>query len=146
MEHGQKLEENVIDAWVQITGLFKNTRLTQGLIYNEAIIMLIAFRKYEEDGEGLVSFKEITTRTRMLKSLVNRTIDSLVAQNLLVRCDGKTDRRTTFVRPVKENLPQFLEVHRRSLEIVENIVKIIGEKDAEAFVRISEKLSAAYPD
>ena len=144
MDTNFDLEEDVIGAWVRLTGLLKNTRLTDGLQYNEAIIMNIVYRKYREDGKGLVSFKNIVTETSMLKSLVNRTIDSLVAKELLERCDG-ADRRTTFVRPVKKNLEEFLRVHEQSLGIAQAVVSIIGKKDAETFVRISEKIVTADP-
>lgn len=138
------LDEQIISAWIRLTGVFKNTRLTHGMIYNEAIVMQLAYQRYCEDGEGLISFKEIVQKTYMLKSLVNRTIDSLVRQGFLLRCDGK-DKRTTFVRPIEENLPAYLEVHSRSLALVHNIVELIGEEDAEAFVRIADKIAAAYP-
>lgn len=137
------LDEQIISAWIRLTGVFKNTRLTHGMIYNEAIVMQLAYQRYLEDGEGLISFKEIVQKTCMLKSLVNRTIDSLVKKGFLTRCDGK-DKRTTFVRPVQENLPAYLEVHNRSLALVHEIVELIGEEDAKAFVRITDKISSVY--
>ena len=135
------LEEQLITAWVRLTGIFKNTRITKGMVYNEAIVMLVAYNRYREDGKGLVSFKEIVSETRMLKSLVNRTIDSLVAKGYLTRCEGK-DKRTTFIRIVPENIGGFLEVHAHSLELARNMMQIIGTEDAEAFVRISDKIAA----
>ncbi len=143
MNEELRLEENVIAAWVRLTGLLKNTRLTKGMIYNEAVVMLIVNRKYEEDGVGLVSFKEIVAETGMLKSLVNRTIDSLVRKGMLLRTDGETDRRTTFVKPVPENLSTYLTVHERTLSIVKRIIEIIGQDDAQAFVRLSDKITSA---
>ena len=137
----QSLEERLITAWVRLTGIFKNTRITKGMVYNEAIVMLVAYNRYREDGDGLVSFKEIVSETRMLKSLVNRTIDSLVAKGYLARCEGK-DKRTTFIRIVPENIGGFLEVHAHSLELARNMMQIIGTEDAEAFVRISDKSPA----
>lgn len=138
-----KLEEEVILSWVRLTGILKNTRLTQGMIYNEAIIMLFVNTRFEKDGVGLVSFKEIVSETKMLKSLVNRTIESLVKKGLLERCDGEEDRRTTYIRPVPENLQSYLEVHGRTLEMVQKIIDIIGVEDAEAFVRLTNKLVEA---
>lgn len=73
-----QLDEDLVVSWVRLTGILKNGRLTDGLIYNEAVVMLAAYRRYKQDGEGLVSFKEIVSETRMLKSHVHRTIDSLV--------------------------------------------------------------------
>ena len=72
-----QIDEDIVVSWVRLTGILKNGRLTDGLIYNEAIVMLTAYRRYQQDGEGLVSFKEIVAETRMLKSHVHRTIGSL---------------------------------------------------------------------
>ena len=144
MAERNELEENLILAWVKLTGELKNTRITQGMIYNEAIVMLIVYNRFRKDGEGLVSFKEIVSETKMLKSLVNRTIDSLVRKNYLERSEGK-DKRTTFVRPVKENLSSFLAVHEKSLALAHRAAEILGEEDAEAFVRISRKICDNSP-
>lgn len=144
MDENRKLEDELIDAWVLLTSTLKNTRLTNGMIYNEAIIMLFAYRKYRTDGEEAISFREIADKTKMAKSLVNRTIDALVGKNLLERVAGQ-DRRTTYVRPVAKNLSVFLNVHRQSLALAHTIVDIIGEEDAEAFVRLSQKIVDAKP-
>ena len=140
----ENLEERLIAAWVTLTGVLKNTRMTQGMVYNEAIVMLVAYNRYREDGKGLVSFKEIVSETRMLKSLVNRTIDALVEKKMLERCEGR-DKRTTFVRILPENIGEYLRVHEHSLALARDLTKVIGRRDAEAFVRIAGKI-AAYID
>ena len=141
----QTLEEQVISAWVRLTGLLKNTRITKGMVYNEAIVMLVAYNRYREDGVGMVSFKEIVSETRMLKSLVNRTIDALVERGLLVRCEGK-DKRTTFVHILPDNIEGYLQFHEQSLALATKMTGLIGEEDARAFVRISEKVASALKD
>ena len=138
----ENLEEQVITAWVKLTGVLKNTRITQGMIYNEAIVMNLVYHRYQEDGVGLVSFKEIVQQTQMLKSLVNRTIDSLVAKGCLEKSDGK-DKRTTYVRA--KNFDAFNEEHEKTLSLVRGIIDTIGREDAETFVRISEKIATADP-
>ena len=136
------MEERIITAWVKLTGVLKNTRITQGMIYNEAIVMNLVYSRYQEDGEGLVSFKEIVKRTQMLKSLVNRTIDSLVRQGYLEKIDG-ADKRTTYVRA--KNFDDYLTEHEKTLTLVRGIIDTIGEEDAEAFIRLADKIVAADP-
>lgn len=138
-EENLKIDEDVIVSWVRLTGILKNGRLTNGLIYNEAIVMLAAYRRYQRDGEGLVSFKEIVAETHLLKSHVHRTIESLIKKGLLERVAG-ADKRMSFVRPVKENLDAFLKVHRDSLALAESVREIIGNEDAAAFIRIADKI------
>lgn len=140
----EQLQESLISAWVRLTSSLKNSRITQGMNYNEAIIMLLSYNRYRKDGIGLISFKELVQETKMLKSLVNRTIDSLVKKGFLVRCDGE-DKRTTFVRPVHDRLQDYLRVHRQSLELAQSIIDIIGMEDAQRFIMISEKITAANP-
>ena len=144
MNETDELNESVISAWIRLTGVLKNTRITQGMIYNEAIIMNIVYGRYRQDGVGLVPFRDLVSETRMLKSLVNRTTESLVKKGYLIRSDGK-DKRTTFVQLVPENLGEYLELHGRTLKLVDDIVKAIGEEDARAFVRIAEHISHADP-
>ena len=144
MNQSGDLDEAIISSWIRLTGVLKNTRITRGMIYNEAIVMNIVYNRYLKDGVGLVSFKDIVAETRMLKSLVNRTIASLVKKGFLLRSDGK-DKRTTFVQPVPENLGEYRALHDCTLQLVDDIVKSIGEEDARAFVRIAEKIVEADP-
>ena len=139
-----QLEEDLILAWIHATGVLKNTRITQKMIYNEAVVMSIVYERYREDGVGAVTFGEICRRTRMLKSLVNRTIGSLVRRGFLLRRTGE-DKRTTYVLPVREKLPEFLEEHERSLALARRIIGLIGEEDARTFCRIAEKVFHADP-
>ena len=142
--NGEELDEALIIAWVRLTSALKNTRITKGMIYNEAIVMLIVYNRYREDGEGLVSFRELVSETKMLKSLVNRTIDSLEKKGYLLRLDG-TDKRTTFVKLAKEDLGEYLAVHAQSLELAHRIREIIGTENERSFIRISEKVTKADP-
>ncbi|MBQ8868270.1 MAG: winged helix-turn-helix transcriptional regulator [Oscillospiraceae bacterium] len=136
-------EYNLLTAWVKLSGILKNNRITKGLLYNEATVMLLLYSCYTEDGVGLISIKEIIAQTGMLKSLVNRTINSLEKKGLLVRQAGEKDKRTLYVRCVEEKLDVFLQVHASSLGVAKGILDIIGPEDAETFIRIVEKLDKA---
>ncbi len=127
-------------AWVKLSGMIKNNRITKELQYNEATVMLLLYRSYMKDGEGLISVKEIISETGMLKSLANRTINSLEAKGLVTKCQGKKDKRTILLKCVTERLDTFLEVHNSSLDVAKGIVDIIGEEDTEHFIRIVNKI------
>lgn len=141
MEQSQTLQ--LLRSWVQLSGILKNSRFTKELPYNEAIVMLMLYEKYQQDGKGILSVKEITTSTRMLKSLVNRTINALENKGLLIRCQSQGDKRIGYVQCVEEQLGVFLQVHASSMEIAKQISIIIGPEDTEAFIRIVQKLQNA---
>ena len=94
-----------------------------------------------EAQDAPVSIKEITALTHMLKSQVNRTINTLEAKGLLERCPGQGDRRIGYVRLRKEKLELFLQVHNGSIEIARQISDIIGPEDTDNFIRIANKLA-----
>lgn len=135
------LQNNLILSWVKLSGIIKNNRITTGLKYNEAIVMLILYSRYLKDGVGLTSVQDIIKQTGMLKSLVNRTIGNLEQKGLIEYSVGTSDRRTRFVKFVKEKLDVFLAVHNSSLGVSQSIIDIIGEDDAQTFIKIVEKLS-----
>lgn len=135
------LQNELISSWVKLSGMIKNNRITTGLKYNEAIVMLNLYDRYLADGEGLTSIKDIINETGMLKSLVNRTLGSLEQKGLIEYSVGTNDRRTKFVKCIKEKLDMFLDVHNSSTNIAQNIIEIIGEEDAENFIKIVEKLA-----
>ncbi len=138
------LENELISAWVRLSSIVKNNRMTKDLKYNEAIIMLSVYKRYVVDGVGLTSVKDIINETGMLKSLVNRTLGELKKKGLINFVAGEKDRRTKFVVCVTEKLDTFLAVHNNSRSAANNIIEIIGKDDAEAFVRIADKLSNAH--
>lgn len=137
------LRERLLDAWIKLNGRLKDSRMTRELTYNEAVVMRLAFNQYQTDGVGRVAVRRILKETGMLKSLVNRTVDALCAQGFLVKERDEDDRRSLYVRPVPGKLSAFLSVHNHSLQIADQIIQIIGEADAAAFVRCCDKLSAA---
>ncbi len=142
MSQNEKSEALLL-AWVKLTSIVKNSRITKGLMYNEAVVMLCLYRRFKEDGDGIVSVKELLKSTGMLKSLLNRTINSLEEKGLLEKVKGTSDRRTLFVKCVKEKLDVFIKVHSSSLEVAEKIMSIIGEEDTERFIGIVEKIEAS---
>lgn len=135
-----QLQNDLILAWVKLSGIIKNNRITSKLKYNEATIMLAVYSRYLKDGVGLTSVQDIIKETGMLKSLVNRTLGELEKQGLIVFEQGTADRRTKFVKLVKEKINVFLSVHNSSLGVSQNIIDIIGEQDAATFINIVQKL------
>lgn len=133
------IRERLLSAWIGINGYFKDSRMTQKLTYNEAVVMKLVYDQYRTDGQGRTPIQLILKRTNMLKSLVNRTIDSLCNQGYLVKERDGMDARALYVLPVPQRLADFLPIHQHSLEMVQTVIDTIGTEDAEQFVRICEK-------
>ncbi len=137
--YNDDIQERMLTAWIGINGFFKDSRMTQDLTYNEAVVMKLVYDQYRADGDGRTPVQSIVKRTNMLKSLVNRTVDSLCAQGYLVKERDGRDARILYIRPVFQRLNDFLAIHQRSLDMVQAVIDAIGPEDAEQFVRICEK-------
>ena len=46
------IQERMLTAWIGINGFFKDSRMTQDLTYNEAVVMKIVYDQYRQDGVG----------------------------------------------------------------------------------------------
>lgn len=135
----QKQTARLLQAWVRLSSILKNSRFTKGLSYNESILMLHLY----EQSDGTLSVQQIIARTGMLKSLANRTINSLEQKGLLERCHQQGNKRSLYVRCCKDNLDAFLKVHDSSIAIAQTIESIIGPEDTAAFIRIVDKICAS---
>lgn len=134
------LDEQVLRAWVALNGTLKDSQMTKGLTYNEAIVMLLILEQYRKDGIGRTSVQYLLKSTNFLKSLMNRTINALCSQGYLQK---ERVGRQLFVSPLPQRLPDFLAVHNHSLSLARQVIDAIGQEDAQNFVRICEKLMAA---
>ncbi len=137
------LNEDLLNAWVGMTSMFKNTRLTKELTYNEATVLLFAWNRYQA-GEPTISVKELLSKTKMQKSLLNRTLDMLEKKHLITKSRSDDDARLVMVALQPDHLDVFQAVHERSLEIIDWVITVIGEEDAESFIRIYSKLSGVH--
>lgn len=136
------LQENLVLAWIKITGILKNNRITKDLSYNEAIIMLFTYNKYRLIGKG-INFKELVSSTNMMKSLVNRTVNSLKEKGLVTVSTDESDKRLCVISIVEDKLDVFLAVHTQSLALSQKVISIIGEDDTRTFLGIVEKIGKA---
>ncbi len=134
------LEEAVLRGWVGLNGMLKDTQMTKTLTYNEAVVMLLTYERYREDGVGAIRVQELLKGTGLLKSLMNRTINALWKKGYLTR---ERRGRALYVKMRPERLEDFLAVHQQSLSMVRKIIDIVGAEDAAHFVRICSKLRAA---
>ncbi len=139
----ETLEERMLNAWIGARGMLKDSKITRNLTYNEAVVMKLVYDQYRRDGVGRTAVSAIVRQTNMLKSLVNRTVNALCDRGCLRRERGEEDGRSLFVCPVEDRLEEFLAVHRQSLALARRIVDVVGAEDAEAFVRMVEKLERA---
>lgn len=145
-EGREQLNEDIILSWVHLSALLKSSRITSGLAYNEAVVMLLLYNDFKSGGKGSLPFSKIVEETNMLKSQANRTVASLEQRGLVTKECSPKDKRALLISAIPERMQEFLAVHSNSLALADAICNIIGEEDARVFVRIVEKIVARAGD
>ncbi|MDE7212971.1 MAG: hypothetical protein K2N42_00150 [Anaeroplasmataceae bacterium] len=129
------MKEELIQCWIELTATIKNNRVTKRVSYNEAIILNYAYHAYLNN-EGLY-MQEIIKKTKMLKSLCNRTINLLMDKGFLRReLDG--NQVIVYLNPDKVN--DYLEIHQETFAYLKPVFEILEEKDQMDFIRIAQKI------
>lgn len=129
------MKEELIQSWIEITAAIKNNRVTKSISYNEAIILNYAYHAYKNN-DGLY-MQDILKKTKMLKSLCNRTINLLIGKDFLRReLDG--NQVVVYLNPNKEK--DYLEIHKETFAYLEPVFEVLDEKDQMDFIRISQKI------
>ncbi|MDE7161176.1 MAG: hypothetical protein K2N65_00285 [Anaeroplasmataceae bacterium] len=130
------MKEEIIQCWIELTAAIKNNRVTRSISYNEAIILNYAYHAYKKN-EGLY-MQEILKKTKMLKSLCNRTLNHLIEKEYLRReLDG--NQVVVYLNPKK--VDDYLTIHKETFAYLEPIFEVLDEKDQMDFIRISHKIS-----
>lgn len=130
-----ELEEKLIKAWIKITSIIKNNRIFEDISYNEAIILNLVYEKFENK-EGLY-VQDIIKHTKMLKSLVNRTLNSLLEKGFISKVQDKNQVQVYFNEAMQAD---YLKIHKHTLAYIHPIIAKIGVEDIQAFIRIADKI------
>lgn len=132
----EELKEELIRTWIELTGIIKNNRIMKSISYNEGIILNYTYKAYQ-NRQGIY-VQEILKRTRMLKSLCNRTINQLAAKGFIYRKQEKNQLRIFFC-PEKEE--EYMKIHRETMEYIQPILDIWGVEETQNFINSIRKLT-----
>lgn len=131
-----KLLEDLIQAWIKSTSSIKNNRIFSEISYNEAIILNLCYNAYLER-KGIYT-KEIIQTTKMLKSLVNRTLNYLRAKNFIYTTTEKKQVIVYFNPQMEES---YKKIHEHTIDYVLPIINKLGEENIKEFIRITNIIS-----
>ncbi len=129
------LEEQLLKDWIALSRIIKNDRLVE-IPYNEALILSLAFRKDPE----FISFRELLSQGRMLKSQLNRSVKTLEKKEWVYRQTNIEDRRCQELKLTEKGKAHIRKIHRDSLEMSGKVMEVLGKEDTEKLIEIFEKI------
>ena len=121
-----KKNEQVLEAWLQMTTVINNERITSDLPYNESMICRYLYQNQDVTATDLCNYM------RMQKSQMNRTLTSMEKKNLITRVRSEQDNRKIYVTLNDSMIQIYKKQHEKILKIVDQLFDKIGyEKQSE---------------
>ena len=139
--------EELLSAWLRLSNTICNERIVTLLPYNEALICNILNNQRKNFPGKYLTATDLCEKTRLLKSLMNRTLNSLEEKGLIVRKRSEEDKRSVYVMFNEENISYYEKGHEEVLEVVDEIVnkieKRIGSEKTKEIVDVFNVISDA---
>ena len=132
----QMVNEKVLEAWLRLSTTISNERIVSKMPYNEALICGILYYNEKSQRKETITATELCTRVRMLKSQMNRTLNSMEEKGLIFRERSAEDKRQVYVTLNMENVEIYEQQHREILEFVGTLMERIGKDKAAEIVRL----------
>ena len=128
------LTEDLLAAWLRLTTVIDNQRLAvpcaadqPRLPFNEAMVCGLLVRA-QEQGHCLTA-SDLCRQTRILKSQMNRTLQSMEDKGLIERTRSTLDKRQVFLW-LNTDSPAFRTQHEKSLKLIDSLIARTGEEKA----------------
>lgn len=146
MDIQNQLKEELLESYIQVSMKLWNERTVRFMPYNEALIChLLRARKKLHPDKPYLTMKQLCDTTGILKSQMNKTLNSLEESGLITRERSTNDKRVVKIF-LSDNNNEIYEKEKEHIStIVNRIINKLGtERAYEAisiFNDIAEEMS-----
>lgn len=125
-----RAQEELLQAWIDMSLRIRGNRLVSGLSFNEIVICRILYER-QTNGESPLTAAELCRRMHLLKSQINKILTGMEKQGLIERVRSENDRRKMEIRlkPGAERI--YMEAHERILVIMGHVCDQMGTSNAQ---------------
>lgn len=134
------LNEEVLDAWLRLTTAISNAKLVSDMPYNEALICNLLYNSQKQQPDIPLTATDLCKTTQILKSQMNRTLQSMEDKGLIERERSTQDKRQVFLR-LNTDSPAFRTQHAKSLKLIDSLIEKTGEDKAEKIAQLFAEIA-----
>lgn len=135
--------EELLKAWLRLTIEINNEKLVPDMPYNESLICNILYRNMTDHPDNRITATQLCQQTRMLKSQMNRTLNSMEQKGFIVRERSTQDRRQVFIRLNPQQLSAYQTQHEKVLNMVDLVIEKVGTDKAQQALSLFNLLADA---
>lgn len=134
--------ENLLQAWLDMEMSIRGNRVLTEMSFNEMIVCHFLLR-YQRAGENATA-TDLCDRMHLLKSQMNSMLTELEQRGYVTRERSENDRRKSYIVLTEAGAQEFKNEHRRIIEIMEAIIRRIGEDDVDHLTEMLNIATRAY--
>ena len=135
------INERLLDAWLSLSTSINNERLVSDMTYNESLICNLLYRNQINHPEKNLTATDLCNKTKMLKSQMNRTLNSLEEKKIVIRERSKIDKRKVFIKFDMAQANAYKNQHLKILKLVDAVIEKFGKEKAVEIVNLFNKIS-----
>lgn len=140
MKQQESVNELLLNSWIRLTTAISNERIVSDMPYNEAIICNILYRNHRQGGKRLTA-TDLCQETKMLKSLMNRTLNSMEEKNIIHRERSTTDKRNVYIELNEDKIDIYLTQHSKILKLIDTLIDKYGKENGMKVYQLFEEIS-----
>lgn len=133
--------EILLNSWLRLSKAIYNERIVPDLPYNESLIYNLLYRNQQKNPEKPLTATDLCKSTKILKSQMNRILNSMEQKKMIVRERSTTDKRQVLVRLEQEQIEIYQKQHEKILDIVDEIINKMGKEKARQTIEIFNLVS-----
>lgn len=137
----ENLNEKVLDAWLRLSTTINNEKIVSDMPYNETMICGILYRYAQQCPGKQLTATELCGKLKMLKSQMNRTLNSMEEKGLIFRQRSAVDKRQVYVGLNTEKIDIYERQHEKILQFVECLLEKMGKEKAGEIIDIFTMIS-----
>lgn len=137
----KELNEELLEAWLRLSTIINNERLVSDMPYNEALVCNILYKYEKREPEKNVTATDLCRETRMLKSQMNRTLNSLEEKNIIKRMRSDKDKRQVFISLNMEETDIYYRQHEKIIELLDTVIEKFGEEKSLEIIKLFTTIS-----
>ena len=133
--------EDVLNSWLKLSTSISNERVAAAMPYNELLICGILYRNQKSARTVNITATDLCKETRMLKSQMNRTLNSMERKGLITRQRSTQDRRQVYITFCMDHAEIYEREHERILAFVDALLDKIGWWRADDIIKLLSLIS-----
>lgn len=130
MDEDALCQEELLQAWIDMSMRIRGNRLVSGFSFNEIIICRMLYQQQTQGGTPLTA-TDLCRRMQLLKSQVNKLLTNLERNGMIQRVRSERDRRKMEIRLRPGGEEAYLTAHKRIVKIMSYVIARLGRDDAQ---------------